>query len=758
MVLWREFLFFRAMKLPTRLKSKTLLWIPLLSGITISIMWACGPWFPDWLLTQGDLELIKPPTTHFQNEVKNQAHAVPSPYKTVPPETTKQKQTLSKAIEDLRTALIERSLPQSEIENILQQHQTSRKAIQSYREDFERYDAVRNYPWLLEDTKAPSFSPPSITEGLPLEFAIYFRGAIAYHRKLQHQARKAWEEVLSLPEEQRTFRSTWAAFMLGRLDVDLHPELAITRFQQVRSLVDQGFKDSLGLGAASLGWEARAWFRQKQYSKAIDLYLEQIASGEPHTGHTSIRWVLDQALREIPDSFKDLATTPTLRRIVTAYLASNHFVPWDWDEQEDVAVLEAWLQAVDESNAPEDSLFEPLALAVYQRGLYDLSEQLLERAPNDGILRAWLKSKLLFRNGNIEEATQWLAKVSTHFPSWEELEARSSKGQPILQDDSSQSDFVYRTALAEQSRKPTGEWGILLLHRGEFIQSLDTLLNAGYWMDAAYVAERVLTIKELKEYVDQHWPAKEEPNVEDDFNPDFPPSAWSKWAWDNATYLEIRYLLARRLAREERNEEASPYYPHYWGKQFNRRIELLKTGYDAAQEKDTRAQALWEAAKITRYSGLELIGTELDPDWAIHEGNFEIGVTKEARLSPDNTTLSPTQLEIKRVDDSRLKPYERFHYRYLAADIAWDALNLMPDNNPQTARNYCEAGGWLKGRDPKAADRFYKALVRRCPETEIGKAADNSRWFPSLDENGNIQKKEKQLNEEPPGQGTFHSL
>jgi len=746
------------MQLPTHLNSRTLLWIPLLSGIAISVMWACGPWFPDWLLTQGDLELIKPPTTHFQNEVKHQAHAVPSSYKTIPSETTKTEQTLSKAIEDLRSALIERSLPPSEIETILQQHQTSRKTIQSYREDFERYDAVRNYPWLLEDMKAPSFSPPSITEGLPLEFATYFRGAVAYHQKLQHQARKSWEEVLSLPEEQRSYRSTWAAFMLGRLDVDLHPEQAIPRFQEVRSLVDQGFRDSLGLGAASLGWEARAWLRQKRYSKAIELYLEQIASGEPHSAYTSIRRVLDQAFRESPGSFKDLTATPTLRRIVTAYLASNHFVPWDWNDQEDVTVLEAWVEAVEESNAPEDSLFEPLALAVYQRGLYNLSEQLLERAPDDGILKAWLKSKLLFRKGNIEDAIQWLATASTHFPSWEELEARLAKGQTILQDESSQSDFVYRTALAESSRKPNGEWGILLLHRGEFIQSLDTLLNAGYWMDAAYVAERVLTIDELKEYVDQHWPAIEEPKLDEEFNPDFSPSAWSEWAWENASYLQIRYLLARRLAREKRNEEASPYYPDYWGKQFNRRIQLLKTGYDATQARDTRAQALWEAAKITRYSGLELIGTELDPDWAIHEGNFEVGVTKEARLSPDNATLSPTPLELKRVDDSHLKPYERFHYRYLAADIAWDALNLMPDNNKETARQFCEAGGWLKGRDPKAADRFYKALVKRCPETDIGKAADNTRWFPPLDENGNIQKKEKQLDEELPEQGTFHSL
>jgi branched-subunit amino acid transport protein len=48
------------------------------------------------------------------------------------------------------------------------------------------------------------------------------------------------------------------------------------------------------------------------------------------------------------------------------------------------------------------------------------------------------------------------------------------------------------------------------------------------------------------------------------------------------------------------------------------------------------------------------------------------------------------------------------------------------------------AGSWLKNRDPQAADVFYKALVRRCPKTDIGKEADRIRWFPMLDENGKV--------------------
>jgi len=55
---------------------------------------------------------------------------------------------------------------------------------------------------------------------------------------------------------------------------------------------------------------------------------------------------------------------------------------------------------------------------------------------------------------------------------------------------------------------------------------------------------------------------------------------------------------------------------------------------------------------------------------------------------------------------------------------------LMPDNSADTARVLWTAGGWLKDRDPKEADRFYKALVNRCRKTDLGREADGLRWFP----------------------------
>ena len=62
------------------------------------------------------------------------------------------------------------------------------------------------------------------------------------------------------------------------------------------------------------------------------------------------------------------------------------------------------------------------------------------------------------------------------------------------------------------------------------------------------------------------------------------------------------------------------------------------------------------------------------------------------------------------------------------------SIPSWPPHAIETARVLCEAGTWLKNRDPQAADRFYKALVRRCGRTDIGREADQLRWFPPLAE------------------------
>jgi LysM repeat protein len=200
---------------------------------------------------------------------------------------------------------------------------------------------------------------------------------------------------------------------------------------------------------------------------------------------------------------------------------------------------------------------------------------------------------------------------------------------------------------------------------------------------------------------------------------------------------DIRYLLARRLTRLNRGFEAREYFPPEWQPAYDALMQSLSQGWDETQAASQRAAALYAAAFITRTNGLELLGTEVGPDWAVHGGGFEEGVTAEVRTNENFNILRASADELRRAHAHTADPETRFHYRYQAAFLAWEAAKLMPNNSDETARVLCTAGSWLKNRDPETADIFYKALVRRCRKTAIGDQADRRRWFPVLDENGN---------------------
>ena len=91
--------------------------------------------------------------------------------------------------------------------------------------------------------------------------------------------------------------------------------------------------------------------------------------------------------------------------------------------------------------------------------------------------------------------------------------------------------------------------------------------------------------------------------------------------------------------------------------------------------------------------------------------------SKAPQRPADIAIPAVTSDEIRRVRLYAVSPNIRFHYRYVAADLAWEAAKSLPANHPLLARLYNTAGQWISERDPKAADRFYQAMVRRCAKT-----------------------------------------
>jgi hypothetical protein len=709
---------------------------------------ACGPCFPNMLLTGGDGPLLVAPVSTFQAQLARMNLGLPA-FTALIPTNGHPSQTADADKNDLRAALPAGVWPVVQRERILEEYQGTRRALQDYAAEIEAWKQSLPRSMNGVTNARPAFVARREIAGLPGEFADYLRGAMSWHAGRTNDARTAWEALLQRPAASRRFKSTWAAFMLGKSWEAENADRAIRYFREVRALAKAGFADSPGLAASSLGWEARQEYERKRYEPAIELYLDQLASGDP-SAIVSLRLVAAAALSDRNAPLRRLAANARCRQVITAYLIAggNGLGLIDIDGSAKEAMLGAltrapwigpraagwhtmafpgrlWLDAVESAKVRDVEAAEQFALAAYQCGEMETARRWIACAKQSPVAQ-WLQAKLLLRDGKLDEAAELLAQISRAFP------VEPGKNQP------SRASFAQVLFVRDYGYLPDhnvgqqmlGELGALRLARREFTEALDCLLHAGFWIDAAYVAERVLTVDELKTYVDRHWPASA---VSDSTKESADPIALSA----PTPREQIRHLLARRLGRLGRGVEARAYLPV----ELHPKLDTLLAGLRARQESNQppaqRATALWEAANVARRLGLELLGTEVEPDWAGHGGAFEYGPSASERSASDKVGLVSSD-ELRRARNHAPEPDARFHYRYTAAALAWDAAKLMPNNSDETARVLCIAGSWLKNIDPQSADLFYKALVRRCRQTVIGRTADLKRWFPKLDEEGNL--------------------
>ena len=686
---------------------------------------ACGPFFPRWLLSDTEQSVQSVPFASFFKEIAIWRKGTTSRFKTVPPkeEHSQAEQVLDADLKELREALHIAGVDEAKLGQTLKAHRECREKLKTH--------AAAMSDWLAEPfdwqtnllRPMPELGPTSIAPGLPPEFADYMRGSIAYHMGKTNDAVIAWTELLKRPAKERHYRTIWAEYMMGRVAVDSQPEVAIAHFLKVRALVLEGFADSTGLAAASLGWEARACLALKDYRRAIALYSEQVSSGDSYYAVVSLRRTVHLAFADGEGAVRILAADSASRRVVTAVLISQGLWGSELNKIDERKAAEVWLDMLEKNQAVEVELAEQLALAAYQAGEFEMAQRWVNRAPQQSATTRWIHAKLLLRDGKMEEAAALLAGLVREFPV---------PASPV-KDDQLAAEFLDRLKIggeyletsAETGRRGVyGEFGVLSLSRRDYIRSLDCLARGGYWSDAAYVAERVLTLEELKSYVDRTWP---KPLVDEQADDEHSMSACANG---------LRTLLARRLARQNQWEAAKNYFSTDTTELADERLKLIATGRDPKRPAKVRAEALWQAAKLTCERGDALFETIAEPDWG--GGNYyEIGPSIERRWQQQtNEVLKTSREELLRAADHEVAPRLRKHYLYLAADLAWQAAELMPAQSDATAKVLYEAGGWIKYRDPKSANRFYRALVLRCNKTELGAIAEKIRWFPPLDANG----------------------
>jgi hypothetical protein len=648
---------------------------------------ACGPDLAPWILG-ADRNTLQGPIAFYYEEIRKLAPATSAntPIREPGDNDAAAKRTAEADRADLEKAL--QGAPAAQRQAALQRLSMLRDALSTHRN-----------PIFVDEYDTPPTPPAEslgVPEGLPGEFADYLRGALLYHRQRYSAAAEVFERLLARPEKERRYRTTWAAFMLGKIHLREDSgdrEKAVEWFQRTRKLAQDGFVDTLGLADDSYGWEAYAERDLGHYDRALAIYMRRARAGDGSAA-ASIRLAGRSALESEPAVLAAVAKDPDAREAMTVFVLSPP-TPYDMLEESD-ADAAAWLAAVKAAGVKKVEAADRLAWAAYLAGDFESARQWLDRAP-DNPQAAWVRAQLLLRDGKLAEARPLLEKAAEIPPTPEDY----GFGPLIL--------GPYATR--ERAR---AEQAVVRLSQKDYVPALELFMNNGYWSDAAYVAERVLTVEELRAFVHTL--------------PEDAPKRQAGWGSESASSL--RHLFARRLVREGHVAEAATYFPDELKPQLLNLASELKKAGDTKLSKADRAQAGFRAACLTRRDGLELLATEGEPDWAEYGAEYDLGSL--ADLRKEQTVFAPSADELARVERHKTQPNKRYHYRYRAADIAWDAAQLLPDGD-EKAGILATAGNWIQKDDPKAADRFYKALVRCCGDTDLGREADALRWFPEAD-------------------------
>lgn len=620
----------------------------------------------------------------------------------------------------------------------------------------------------------------ALGEGLDAGLRAYLAGVVAWHQTVQYPDLQPFDSVSGddasetdpgvqflgqavhwferAAQSRATEQSPWpllGQYMLAR-SMAKQGKLtdAVAAFDNVRARVIAGEADPLGLAAASLSESGRALWDAGNYSQSVRRYAEHAALGDREAGE-SVLWLLNRHGDDESVVRALLAESPGREALIL--YAYTHFPVAEFPQWADSGRIE-WLPRNADDDDTEEAFQEPshwqnadgsiqlsrtgimerileslrdrpdlegmgaarMAALAWRQGHFELAERY--HAVAAGPLADWVGAKLAVRAGDVDAAARHFQAAAAAFAPDEEWTGR--RGEALI---------------AEPHCQLQAELAVLELSRGDIRQSLELLLSAGavYWLDAAYLAERVLPTDDLISLVDGlgnnarvriKQPAL--PLDSDEYD-GYGASARLR-ARDVAA--DLRYLLARRLLREGRYDEAINRFEvprhradaaHYVG--------ALRDA-DQATGRD-KARALYQAALTVRQRGMQILGFETGPDWRVHGGNYSqlgTGELLRDKRMPERERRWISADETRAIEGQRDTLQPRYHYRLVAAQLADRAADELDTDSPAFAAVLCHATSWLLDREPDLARVYYRRYLdqtrpvsyhaefgRSCPDVTI---------------------------------------
>ncbi|MDI2112192.1 tetratricopeptide repeat protein [Commensalibacter nepenthis] len=550
----------------------------------------------------------------------------------------------------------------------------------------------------------------------------YKKAAILFHNK-------QWEDAYSafsmLAYNSNPAQQVCAKYTLGRIEKELgHFEDAVQSFNSTAYLVAHGAPDPLHLGIDAYGEAAGVILDQigtrsypedgavlwkvgslkedsfLQLQRAVDFYLKQVKLGDDG-GLNSIIVIL-RGLSN-PDNhdakllLEQAVRNSLMRKLLLAYVLTYEDDYMVRSKPQIPNILNAFLQVgLDPKSDFED--MGSLAAFAYQNNDMERAESFAEYDwnRNQKALDAWILAKIALRKGDKKKAQDYYHQAISHFND-ESLQTRSKQ-------------------------RVQGERAVLTLSQGNFVQALEELwpVRDIYWGDIVYLAENVLTPDELRQFVNSHTQVPKDPkavcnrDVEEDYvdqnaaeTSDYEYNI--RYSFDSGYSLKgspilLRHLLARRLMREGRLQEAAPYFVQIGDancKDTPKHVQIEQSYIKATTDMrksfwaTDRAKAAWNAATILHQHGMELMGTFGYPDQ--NPGTYPEGIGQMiGPVNDPNNKPWSVPAEQVRTGASWPIPNHRFHYRYLAVEDALYAANLIPHQSQAYAALLCHANGWMQ--------------------------------------------------------------
>ena len=533
---------------------------------------------------------------------------------------------------------------------------------------------------LYDTPEKPELELMEFPEDMPEEFRFFLEGLQFYYRDDPESARNTWEKIKALPANRRIYCSDWARTLTADSYSETDPYRTIRDLEEIRKDLQKRNNFDPKLTACLLRCEASSYAAVTNYPQAMNCYfaLNLLGFRKEDMIHHIANLIMKSEGADLAIAAKNQAVAKMTSWHAATLYSNPRLGTLDIVDKEAIA---HWLRALKNEGRLED-LADLAAVAAYRIGDKELVEEAIRRARFMSPFAGWIMAKKKLADSKRSEAESDLATLFFSFPNMSS-ELRNAIGR----------DLAY-----------------LYLSDGRYKEALKLLLAAEDWQEAAYVAEQVMTAKELENYVRER---ERESQKDDPVTP------------------RLRYLLARRLAREGDLKDAGPYFPRINRASADQILTSLEMGKNTALSASERGEAIGDAARGIYYGGEPLFATETAPDWFSSEG-------REPRSFLTHDRWQSSLAPISRDEEERVKkhaknlPATQFCLDCAVSQV-WLAVELMPDNSDGLAELLIEAGRWTENRDIETSRRFYETLISRCPETDLGREAQDLRWFPQAE-------------------------